>query len=86
MLRRTLSFVVVLFIIGVVGYTWYAWQRRAHQLPKLHNQAIAVRVAKVTTAIIPNHLDTVGTLQAKQMTNISADISGKIAAIFLSSG
>ncbi len=86
MMHKTIGYLVAVVIIAGVGSGWYFWQHQSNPLPRAQNMAVAVQVAKAATTTIPNHLEAMGTLQAQQSTNISADVAGKVTAILYQPG
>lgn len=87
MSRKIISFVAVAVIFLVFGGLWYHWQRVPEDASSLQSQqSVAVQVASVVSQSVPNHIDTVGTLHAKQMADLSSDTAGKVVKILYTPG
>jgi multidrug efflux system membrane fusion protein len=79
--RRTVSVVITLIVVGIVGYygwSWYAGSRTAHTRPDL---AVPVLAATPTIQDVPVYLYGVGMVKALNTVTVRAQVDGKLISV-----
>lgn len=81
MTRKITIYIIVIVALAAIGSGWYYWQRA--QAPRLipKSEPIAVKVSKVIRQSVPDVVDAIGVLQAKQQINVTPEISGIVISI-----
>jgi len=85
--RRIVSIVIVLLIVGGLGYIgWTALQQKQTRNQVRPDSTVPVLAATPHIADVPVYLDGVGTVRALNTVTVRAQVDGKLATVNFTEG